>query len=214
MIFIEILTKIPLKKSILNFLKNGMRSENFPKSFLLMYKNKNYTVTAIVDENPQNEMKEYIRKTKELYGTLMQFLSNSDSNENYFQDLINTICQQKHEENCEQFEEFLQLIANVSNNYHREKSFFQKIYQIFDNYEVRIKQTFSNNKIFDIFQSNKTILLFLFQKEIITIDENIYNELQYKIERSSLFVLLFVINLKTKRYLKTKNIKYLLKSFK
>ena len=83
----------------------------------------------------------------------MQFLNNSDSNENYFQDLINIICQQRHAENCEQFEEFLQLIVNVSTNIHREESFFEKIFQILEHFEVQIKQTFSNKEIFDIFQS-------------------------------------------------------------
>ena len=59
-------------------------------------------------------MKEYISENQELYETFMQFLNNSDSNEDYFQDLINNICQQKHEDHREQFEEFLRLITNVS----------------------------------------------------------------------------------------------------
>ncbi|KAK8880413.1 hypothetical protein M9Y10_003085 [Tritrichomonas musculus] len=180
-----------------------MSKSNYPHfeqdSFLK--KDENSTTTVIVDENPpqkansrnpinptinisQKEMKEYIEENKELYGSLIQFLNNLDNNENYFQDLINIICQQKGEENYHKFEEFLQLITAISNNYHREKSFFEKIYQILEHYEVQIKQTFSNKELFDIFQSNKKILLFLFQKEIITIDDYIYNELQYKIERN------------------------------
>ena len=119
----------------------------------------NFTSTSINNENPpqeansmdqsnpiiaQKEMKEYITEKKELYSALIQFLNSSDNNENHFQDLINIICQQKQEENHDKFEEFLQLITNISNNCRREKSFFQKIYQIIKHYKVQIKQTFSN----------------------------------------------------------------------
>lgn len=98
-----------------------MSKSNYPHfeqdSFLK--KDENSTTTVIVDENPpqkansrnpinptinisQKEMKEYIEENKELYGSLIQFLNNLDNNENYFQDLINIIRQQKQEENSEQ----------------------------------------------------------------------------------------------------------------
>ena len=44
-------------------------------------------------------------------------------------------------------------------------------------FRPQIKQTFSNIEIFNIFLSNKKILLFLLKKEIIMIDDDIYNEL-------------------------------------
>ncbi|KAK8837252.1 hypothetical protein M9Y10_036682 [Tritrichomonas musculus] len=112
----------------------------------------------------------------------MQYFNNSDNNENYFQDLNNFICQQKQEENSDKFEEFLQIIVSICNNCHLEKSHFQKIFQIIEHYEIQIKQSISNDKIFDIFHNNKKILLFLFKKGIITIDKNIYCKLRYEID--------------------------------
>ncbi|KAK8884330.1 hypothetical protein M9Y10_043438 [Tritrichomonas musculus] len=128
-----------------------------------MSKDKNSTVTAIVDENPHiesnsrnqsnptinnapSEMKEYISGTIELYGTLMLFLNNSDSNEYYFQDLINIICQQRHAENCEQFEEFLQLIVNVSTNIHREESFSEKNFKFLNILKFKSNRPFQIKK--------------------------------------------------------------------
>ncbi|KAK8837300.1 hypothetical protein M9Y10_036730 [Tritrichomonas musculus] len=170
-----------------------MYESNSPYSEQHSFLEKDKKSTAfIIDENPhqeankklniQKKIKEYIKEKKELYSILMQYFNNSDNNENYFQDLNNFICQQKQEENGDKFEEFLQIIVSICNNCHLEKSHFQKIFQIIEHYEIQIKQSISNDKIFDIFHNNKKILLFLFKKGIITIDKNIYCKLRYEID--------------------------------
>ena len=153
-----------------------------------------YTATVISDENPPKdsnnseqsdktiiatkEFKEYISKKEELYNTLMTFIENSEDND--FQHLIDLINHQNQDENREKYEEILQLIASISDNCHRNKSFFNNLYQIIDHYKNQIKQTFSNEEIFDIFEKKKKMLLFLFQNKIITIDDDIYYRLLTK----------------------------------
>ena len=130
----------------------------------------------------QKEILEYIQEKKEIYENLMNFLENNDNNEKYFKKIINDISKQQHEEPQEKLGKFLQLLVNVANNIHRSQSLFNKIFQIIEYYEDQIKQTFSNITIFNTFQSNKKLLLFLFKKRIIVIDNIISNELLSKNE--------------------------------
>ena len=75
----------------------------------------------------------------------------------------------------QEFKHFLCLLYNISSNHHRFPGFFDKILQILLFYEKEIKQTFSNQELFTIFMNNKYLLLILFQKGIISVDESISN---------------------------------------
>ena len=75
----------------------------------------------------------------------------------------------------QEFKHFLCLLLYISNNHHRFPGFFDKILQIFLFYEKEIKQTFSNQELFTIFMNNMYLLLILFQKGIISVDESISN---------------------------------------
>ena len=66
-------------------------------------------------------------------------------------------------------------MCKISKNYHRYPIFFQKIEQIVNYLVPTIKQSFTNTELFNIFKRNKRFLLFLLEKKIIEIDENIFN---------------------------------------
>ena len=57
------------------------------------------------------------------------------------------------------FRPLISLIMKIINNYNRTKDFFYIIIQNFDYLQIDIKQIFFNNEIFDLFKSNKRILL-------------------------------------------------------
>lgn len=62
------------------------------------------------------------------------------------------------------------------------ENLLHKIFQILQYHINEIKQTFSNSEIFNIFESNKLILLFLFENKVITIDNDICHILMSKSE--------------------------------
>lgn len=137
-----------------------------------------------VDKNQQNlnyathqEFHKYLDWKKELYQSLISFLENPNSNEKDFQNLIEIIGIQNHKEDREEFENFLKLIANISSNHHYDKLFFEKIFQIIIHYIPQIKQIFSNFEIYCIFEENLKVLLFLFESKIISIDDQIYEQM-------------------------------------
>lgn len=128
------------------------------------------------------EIEKYIERKKKLYNNLLLFIESSDDSEKCFQNIIDIINEQKLKENRENFEHFIRLIASIANNHSNTESFFNKIYQIIQHFVKEIKQTLSNIEIFHIFQNNKKIILFLFEKEIITLDSDIADEIINKTE--------------------------------
>ena len=137
-------------------------------------------LSAIIDQ--KGEVPEYISKKKELYNIFILLLEKSDNTDSDYQSLFKLLQQQNQKKNRAEIEQFLQLINDISNNMHREESIFKNLYRIIELNKTQIKDTFSNDEIFDIFENNKKILLFLFKKEIITINDYIYEKLVSKTE--------------------------------
>ena len=114
----------------------------------------------------------------------MNFLENSDNDDNSFQQLIDIFNNQEEDKFRTKIEEFLQLISIIADNHHREETFFTRIFQIIQNYKEKIEQTFSNIELFNMFQNNKKILLYLFKNKIILIDDQIYTEIVSKTDKN------------------------------
>ena len=75
----------------------------------------------------------------------------------------------------EELEAFLKIICSITNNHRRYHNLYQKEEEILFHYSVQIKQTFTNQEIFQIFKNNKRILLFLFQQKIVIPDQSIFH---------------------------------------
>ncbi|KAK8882931.1 hypothetical protein M9Y10_045577 [Tritrichomonas musculus] len=124
----------------------------------------------MIDSN--DEIQKYIEKKRELQSLLLTFLENSDSDDD-FQQLNEFIGTDNYNENQEEFNDLFQLLIKISNNHCRNENFFFKITQILEFHELDIKRSFSNIDLFNIFKSNKPLLRYLFEKNIITLNENI-----------------------------------------
>ena len=120
---------------------------------------------------------EYLEKKKEIYNNLLEFLDNEEYTESNFKDLIDLFNNQAVHENKEDLDTLFRILISISNNHHRSTSFFTKIEQILLLFKSQINQFFSNFEIFNIFKSNKRILLFLIQEGIIKINKSIANTL-------------------------------------
>ena len=118
---------------------------------------------------------EFFKRMKDLEENFITFLENQDESSASFAMLDEYLQNQKLLENKYELKLFLYLINAISNNYHRPKNFFTKIELIFKTFQEEIQQYFSSFEIFHIFQKNKRLLLLLFQLEIISPTEDIYN---------------------------------------
>ena len=113
----------------------------------------------------------FIEKMKEIQKNLLNFLEDDEMSEKKDQKFIEFLNQ--HQIDDDKFKSFLLLILNISNNHNRNQFFFTKIFLILRIYKSKIKQLYSNNDILDLFKSNKQILLFLIQEQIIIFNESI-----------------------------------------
>ena len=130
-------------------------------------------------------MESYIDGKKNIYCTILDFLENineEESNEVYFDRLISNIKNQQIEEDSKEMKEFLLIIKNISDHHHRDLEFNKRINQILLYYKNQIKSTLSNIEIFNIFEDNKLIVLFLLKNGIITISESVYKKMINKVE--------------------------------
>lgn len=119
----------------------------------------------------------YLEKMKKIQENLLIFLDKGDNIEENFINLCNLINDYKINNDKHDFRLILKLIVKITNNHHREPSFFNKIERILTKYNNDIQQFFSNHELFDIFKGNKRILLFLFKENFITLDNYIYKEI-------------------------------------
>lgn len=132
--------------------------------------------------------KEAIEKMKRIQSDLLEFLEDESDSDGQFELIIQNITNQNIFKDHHEFKSLLYLISNIGNYHHRTRNFIKKIEQILRHYKAEIAKYFSNSEIFQIFQNNKRILLFLFQEKIITINEYIisqiksykYAEMKYK----------------------------------
>ncbi|KAK8898107.1 hypothetical protein M9Y10_000376 [Tritrichomonas musculus] len=115
------------------------------------------------------EVQTYFKQKKKLHDTLLTYLEENEELEFKFQSLSDS--------KKEDFEKFLDLLTYISNNHTKTDEFSNKIGRILLNYKRKIKQTFSNSELLNIFESNKLILLFLLKNQFIVVDD-LYN--QYK----------------------------------
>ena len=116
-----------------------------------------------------------LEKMGEIHDMALHFLESQTNVDDNFQNLIKILRDLKISDNKHEFKLFLRSILKISNNYNRKSKCITKINLILKSFEKEIKSYYSNSEIFDIFKSNKLILLFLFKEKILIIDQYIIN---------------------------------------
>lgn len=116
---------------------------------------------------------EYLEKMKNVQINILDFI-NDDTFDDKFDQLVSLLSDQ-NEPNKQEFKLILHIILSIANNHHRNSTFFSRISKILLFLKDKISQNFSNLEIFNFFKSNKRILLFLLENEVIKNDSNIFN---------------------------------------
>ena len=119
---------------------------------------------------------EYLDMMKDIQENILNFLEEAKFEENLLilKDIFNN---SKISNSQYDLLSLLHLISKIGNNFHHFPNFFSKIERILLIFKIDIKKYFSNSEIFNIFRSNKRILLFLIEQKIIAIDEYIVKKI-------------------------------------
>lgn len=116
----------------------------------------------------------YLKQLKNIQENIVAFINNKIGVED---DSINLtfLKEQKFDTNKYLLKETLLLLLSMSNNHHHSNFFFDKIFRILSELKEAMRMNLSNYDIFNIFKSNKRIVLFLFDENIVVPDETITN---------------------------------------
>ena len=116
----------------------------------------------------------FIEVTKEIQEVILGIIDESDLNYNNYELLQKIINDHGIHENKLELKGILHLIVKIANNHSRLPTFFTKIEKILSIYKTEILELFENeNELFDIFKSNKRLLLFIINEKILEINESI-----------------------------------------
>ena len=113
----------------------------------------------------------YLEIMKSIHQSFLEYIDSENNLENDFEKFQNKIINPNIFQSKLIFKSFLYLILEVSNNHSRAETFFSKIEQIFLYNKNEIIKKFSNHEIFNIFKTNKRILLFLIEEKILILDQ-------------------------------------------
>ena len=126
---------------------------------------------------------EYLNEMKTIQNFFLNYINNEANVEENYQNLIQILDDIKIYENQHKVKSLFYLTIKISNNHYRGSDFFNKIEKILLLFKDKMKKYFSNSELFHIFKSNKRLLLFLFEENIMVMDEfivkNIINNRKY-----------------------------------
>lgn len=124
-------------------------------------------------------LQEYIEQKKIIQKNLLEFIEKDEDTEAIYQNLLQCFKDMKILEDQYEIKSTLYIISNIANNHHRDLDFFNKLEKVLLFFKDSMKNKFTSVQIYDIFQSNNRILLFLLQEGILTITEqSIYSFLE------------------------------------
>ena len=122
-------------------------------------------------------IEKYLEEMKKIHENLLDYIDSETNIEEKYQNLKNIFEDIKIHNNQFEIKSLFYLIVKISNNHHRESGFFSKIEQILELFKDDMSKYFSNSELFHIFKSNKRLLLFLFEENIMIMDEYIVKKI-------------------------------------
>ena len=122
-------------------------------------------------------IEDYIDKMKEIQIRLLSFIDDENDQEENFENLEEAIKNIQFENNPHKLKSFLYLISKIANNHYRCPNFINKIEKVILIVKDLIKKNFDSITIFNIFRECKLIILFLYEENIMTIDDSVIEEM-------------------------------------
>ena len=117
----------------------------------------------------------YSNKMEPIQEKLLFYIDNNENEEENFLNLTDHLRKFNLIENKAKMKSFLYILLKISDNHQRKLNFFNKIESVLSYLQIHIQKNFSNFEIFNIFKSNKRVLFYLFKKQIIVPDQNIFH---------------------------------------
>ena len=116
---------------------------------------------------------EYIQEKKKFQADIIEYIDSEENAEEHYQNLTQYFQDQNIKDSKPELEVLFNIITRIANFHYRSSDFFSKIEKLILIFKDDLSQKFSNMEIYNIFGSNKRILLFLLQENILTLNLSI-----------------------------------------
>lgn len=103
---------------------------------------------------------------KKIYRSILIYINNDQNASKKLSNLTQLFDKLNILDNLYDIKTVFYTILKIANNHYRGPDFFTKIESILKYFKDEMKDNFSNTEIFNIFQSNKRILLYLVKKKL------------------------------------------------
>lgn len=119
------------------------------------------------------EIQKYLEKMKAVQNSLLTFIQKDENVQDNYLNFDHLFEHYNIRDDPYELESVLYILSKIADNHHRKPDFFKKIEHVLHIFKNEIKKNFSNSQIFNIFKSNKEILRFLLEEQIMIIDKPI-----------------------------------------
>lgn len=125
---------------------------------------------CMISSNSSQIIIDYFKVQYNLEQLILTLIQNECNIEENIDNLDNFILDQQINENKKELHLMLKLILSLCNNYKRSENFFKKIEKIILKYKSEILDFFQSIELFNLFKTNKRIILFLFENGFLDLD--------------------------------------------
>ena len=123
---------------------------------------------------------EYIDNKRKIQSAILSFIDDDDDNEEEAEKKYNEIStllkSPTIHKDKEELKQIILIISNISDNHHRSANFFDKIGRLIEVIKEDLKSNFTNIELFTFFKKNKRTLLLLVEKDLLTINDDLFKE--------------------------------------
>ena len=117
--------------------------------------------------------KYFIEKMKNYQRSLLEYIDDEKNLEENYINLLKLFKTQKIQDDQKELKLLFTVILNIANNHHRSDNFYCKIEKILDFFKDDFPNFFTNSELFDFFQDNKMILLYLMKEKLLIVNKSI-----------------------------------------
>lgn len=124
----------------------------------------------MISSNSSQIIIDYFKVQYNLEQLILTLIQNECNIEENIDNLDNFILDQQINENKKELHLMLKLILSLCNNYKRSENFFTIIEKIILKYKSEILDFFQSIELFNLFKTNKRMILFLFENGFLDLD--------------------------------------------
>ncbi|KAK8892426.1 hypothetical protein M9Y10_029653 [Tritrichomonas musculus] len=119
----------------------------------------------------------YLEVLKSIQSNILQFIDMEDNSEENYQNIITILEDQKIHEKEHEIKLIIHLISKISVNHHRYPNFFSKIEKLLLYFKKEFQKNYTNDEIFELFEFDIRIILFLLKEKILIFTKTVYSKL-------------------------------------